>query len=536
LFNQSANSPDARLLVDNLCVTSASVDQEQATTPLQSPSATSRLDWALVGALVVVLGLLYAWQLQPGIAPHGDISKFQFAGPLGGTAHQTGYPLYLMITWLAAHTLPLIDAATATTAVSAVFGVAAAVMTYVALRELHARPAVAATFSLLLGVAPVIFYYAVVAEVYSAHMFFMAAVLAMLLRWRHTGSDVDLGGAIVVLALSFSHHMGMALLAPGILWFVWKTDRRTFRRLGVWLFGLGSLLVTALLYGYLIWRANDPATPFVEVAPESWLDIPAIWIGTGGATLVVGPDALLQRIPGFSLRVARSALLAVPLAIVGFRALRRDAAITMLALWGVASALFALLYAAPDPQSFIPPVVFVLVVVAGVGTEWIAVRYVTSTSVAVAALVSIAAVGIAGGVRFVDFQSPDEYAQRTRTWVAELPPNSVLAASYTDTMAAFHLALLEGTRTDVATISDYPPADPEGSVIGRYLAGEPVEVPHTRVNLMPGRPVYAPGQAWACDLAGAGFGIEPYTEYLFRVLPLGDSAHPDVPELCGAST
>ena len=73
-------------------MTSASVDQEQATTPPQSPSATSRLDWALVGALVVVLGLLYAWQLQPGIAPHGDISKFQFAGPLGGTAHQTGYP------------------------------------------------------------------------------------------------------------------------------------------------------------------------------------------------------------------------------------------------------------------------------------------------------------------------------------------------------------------------------------------------------------------------------------------------------------
>jgi hypothetical protein len=154
----------------------------------------------------------------------------------------------------------------------------------------------------------------------------------------------------------------------------------------------------------------------------------------------------------------------------------------------------------------------------------------------VAALASIAALGIAGGVRFVDFQSPDEYAQRTRTWVAELPPNSVLAASYTDTMASFHLSLLEGTRTDVATISDYPPADPEGSVIGRYLAGEPVELPHTRVRLMPGRPVYAPGRSWACDLAGAGFGIEPYTEYLFRVLPLGDSAHPEVSELCGAST
>jgi hypothetical protein len=439
-----------------------------------------------------------------------------------------------MLGWLAAHAIPFVDAATASTAVSAVFGIAAAVMTYLALRELHARPAVAATFSLLLGVAPVIFYYSVVAEVYSAHLFFMAAVLALLLRWRRTGSDADLGGVIVVLALSFTHHMGMTLLLPGILWFVWKTDRTTFRRPGVWLFGLGSLAVAALSYGYLIWRANDPATPFVEVAPESWLDLPAIWIGTGGATLVAGPDTLVGRVPRLTLSVARSALLALPLAIVGFRNLWRDAAVTMLALWGIAAALFALLYAAPDPQSFIPPVVFVLIVVAGFGADWIATQYAVSTGVTAVALAFLAALAIAGGVRFVEFQSPDEYAQQTRTWIAELPPDGVLAASYTDAMAAFHLSLLEGIRTDVVTVSDYPPADPEGSVIGRYLAGETVEIPHTREMLLPGRPVYAPGTGWACDLAGAGFGIEPYTASLFRVLPLAGSPDPAVPEMCGA--
>jgi hypothetical protein len=486
----------------------------------------AKTDWLWLLGVVSVLGLLYAWQLQPGIAPHGDISKFQFAGPLGGTAHQTGYPLYLMLGWLAAHAMPFFDAATATTALSSVFGIATAVMTYLALRELHVRPAVAATFSLLLGVAPIIFYYAVVAEVYAAHLFFMAAVLATLLRWRRTGSAVDLGAAIVVLALSFTHHMGMTLLVPGILWFVWKTDRNTFRRPGVWLFGFGSLLLAALSYGYLIWRANDPATPFIEVAPESWLDLPAIWIGTGGASLIVGSDALAGRVPRLSLSVARSALLALPLAIVGFRTLWRDAALKMLASWGAASALFALLYAAPDPQSFIPPIVFVLFVVAGVGAEWITSRYVMSTRVAVMALALLIALAIASGVRFVGLQSPEEYAARTREWVAELPPDSVLVAGYTDAAAAFHLSLLEGIRTDVVTVSDYPPSDPEESVIGRYLAGETVEVPHTRASLRPGRPVFAPGEGWACDLASAGFGIERYTEHLFRVLPLATGMLP----------
>lgn len=34
--------------------------------------------------------------------------------------------------------------------------------------------------------------------------------------------------------------------------------------------------------------------------------------------------------------------------------------------------------------------------------------------------------------------------------------------------------------------------------------------------------VFAPGEDWVCDLAGAGFGIEAYTDELFRLLPIGD--------------
>ncbi len=521
-------------------VTSTTEHHEAAEATLPAGTERSHIpNWVWPVVMILVLAVLYAWQLQPGIAPHGDISKFQFAGPLGGTVHQTGYPLYLMLSWSFAH-LPFLDAATGTTAVSAAFALGAVAMAYLALRELRVRPPIATVFALVLGVAPVIFYYATVAEVYAGHLFFTAAVLALLLRWRRTGSDVDLGLAIAVLALSFTNHMGTSLLLPGVLWFVWRTDRGIFRRPGVWAFGAGSLVVAMAMYGYLIWRANDPATPFIEVAPETWRDLLSIWVGTGGATFVLGPgeaDAIWGRIPDLVRLVVASSLLALPFAFFGFRSLYRDAAGAMLALWLAATAAFTLLYAAPDPQSFIPPGVFVLIVTAGVGAEWIAARYVSSSAVAAVALGLIAVTAVAAGIRFVGVQSHDEYAERTRGWVAEIPPGSVLTANYTDAMAVFHLNLIEGTRTDVVTVSDYPLADPAGSVIGRYLAGETVVVPHTREVLEPGRPVYAPGEDFACDLAGAGFGIHTHTASLFLVLPIGAASDaPALPAACWDST
>ena len=493
----------------------------------------------LVCVLVVVLGLLYTWQLQPGIAPHGDISKFQFAGPLAGTVHQTGYPLYLMITWLSARVVPGVDIGTAATAVSSVAAIGAVVVTFFALRELRVRPVIAAAAGFMLGVAPYVFYFATVAEVYALNLLFMSAILLALLRWRRTGSDVDLGIAVALLALSFAHHMTTVLLVPGILVFVWLVDRRTFMRARVWLYGAGALLAAASLYGYLIWRSQDPATLFVEVVPRSWRDLPPIWLGagaTGSFDLDLG-SILSTRLPSAAWDVVRSTLLVLPLAVAGFRALWRDSAGAMLALWAGGAVGFALVFRLPDIAGFLIPVVFLVVLVAGVGAEWITGRYLKSTAVGLTGLVLIVAMGLAVGIAFVNLQSHDEYEARTRTWLAEVPQGSVLAASYTDAMAAFYVALVEGERTDITTISDYPLADPQRSVLGRYLAGEVVEVPHSREVLQPGRPVYAPGQGWACDLTRAGFGIEQYTENLYRVLPLALVPLPGkgVAELCEAA-
>jgi Protein O-mannosyl-transferase TMEM260-like len=476
-----------------------------------------------LAAVVVVVTALYAWKLMPGIAPHGDISKFQFAGPVGGTVHQTGYPLYLIITWLAAHSMP-VSMATAATAMSAVAMTAAAALAFVALRELDVRRPIAVVFVVVMGVAPFVFYYAIVAEVYAMNLLLVAALLVFLLRWRRTASDVDLGVAIAVMALSFAHHMTTVFLVPGILVFVWMVDRQTFRRGRVWAFGALALLASASLYGYLIWRAHDPSTPFLEVAPDSWRDLPAIWLGTGASgSINLDPITMLgERLPTLARSVIRSSLLALPLAILGLRSRWRDPAVAMLTLWAAGSLVFALVFRFPDVAGFLIPVVFVIVLLAGVGAEWIAVRYSPSALVGIVALAVLALVALVTGVGFVGVQSHDDYESRTREWLAEVPENAVLAASYTDAMAAFYAALVDGERTDVTTISDYPLSDPQGSVLGRYLAGEVVVVPHSRELLEPGRSVYAPGRRWACQLTGAGFVVEPFTEQLVRVVALAD--------------
>lgn len=515
--------------VDNHSVTAATtpgVDGDSRTHPKRIESI-----WML--GCIVVLAMLYAWQLQPGIAPHGDISKFQFVGPTGGTAHQTGYPLYLALTWLVSHIAPFAGTGTAVTAVSAIAMVGAAALCFAALRHLGARPVIAATFAIVLGAAPYPLYYAVVAELYALHLLFMSALLVALLRWQRTRSDVHLGIAVLLLALSFTHHMTTALLVPGIAVFVWMVDRRTFQRRRVWLLGAAALAMAALSYGFLIWRAADQSVPFLEVVPRSWRDLPGIWLGTGAAgSFTLDPGLLAGRAPAVGLDVVRSTLLTLPLALFGARRLGASAAGIMLGLWALAVGVFALALQIPDIAGFLIPVVLVIVVAAALGMERIASRYLSSPGLLTPTLGLVAIAAVVMGVAFVEVQAHDEYAARTRSWLDDVPTGAVLAADYPDAMAVFHLAILEDTRTDVVVVSNYPLADPRASVIGRYLVGETVEVPHTRQLLRPGRAVYAAGREWACELAAAGFAIDHVTEDLFRVLAY-DGTRTDLEGWCG---
>jgi hypothetical protein len=123
---------------------------------------------------------LYARSAAPSVLA-GDSAEFQFAAPLLGVPHPTGYPLYILLGKLAS-LLPLGDVAHRVTMLSALLAAATcSVVALLALR-LTGRPLAALLAALALGVTPGVWNAATIAEVYALNLLLIAALGYALLR------------------------------------------------------------------------------------------------------------------------------------------------------------------------------------------------------------------------------------------------------------------------------------------------------------------------------------------------------------------
>jgi len=227
-------------------------------------SASGRVawrDWLLPAALGLASFAVYLRTLAPTVLP-GDAGEFQFAAPLLGVAHPTGYPLYILLGKLWTLLVPWGDLAQRMNLFSA-FGAALAVaLFYLVARQLSGRSLVAAIAALTLAFSRTFWSQAVVAEVYALHSFFIAAILYLALRTEHRTKSSSrsqfgfvgrtcsaLSGAqapttsqvcdplsieqnptpyalysmLCVLGLSLAHHRTTLLLLPALAVFLWMT-------------------------------------------------------------------------------------------------------------------------------------------------------------------------------------------------------------------------------------------------------------------------------------------------------------------------
>lgn len=195
-------------------------------------------------ALALLVGLLafalYLRTVAPGLLG-SDSGEFQFAAWLGGFAHPTGYPLYLMLGWLWTHLAPWHDPAWRMNAFSALWaGVAVGLVYLLSVRILRAvqpadraahQPAMRLTAlfaALTFAVTPTFWSQAVIAEVYTLHAAFVSAVLLAVLIWAERRSWRWLYLAALTYGLSLTHHRTMILLAPALVVFVWLIARSRF--------------------------------------------------------------------------------------------------------------------------------------------------------------------------------------------------------------------------------------------------------------------------------------------------------------------
>lgn len=519
-----------------------------ATSPQQNdiePKLSSRASDARLAAVVGgVLSLVYLWRMLPGPGYAGDTVKFQFVGPTGGTAHETGYPVYLALTWIASR-VPIGSIAWRVNALSAVFAVAACVLMYFVLRRLGTGRGVAAAFSVGLGLVPVVLRHAVVAEVYSLHLALMLAMLLVLLVWQERRDDWQLYLLMVIAAFSFGNHMTTSLLLPGILVFLWKVDRK--QAFSPRMIAAGALagLASMATYGYLMWRASDPSVFYLEITPQSIGDLVDIWLGGRfrGKFFGLSIDRIaVERLPELAKYIGMSVIALLPLVAYGYRRLRGTPAVTLLLWWGGTTLVFSVTYDILDIPPYVIPLMAVFVVFAAVGAEPFGNRWIPTRPIRVALLIGaiVALTSPSFGAKLTDWSESAVFEQDINTWLTELPPNSLLAGDYRDSMGAWNLMSIGAVETTVEVLhSEAEDLDGDHTaVLDSYMLGNPGYSRQLRQVIEPGKVVFAPSDEWMCVLVSHGFALEKARDRLYRVLtprgvaPVAERWSPEMRQIC----
>src|SRR5829696_5388669 len=228
----------------------------------------------LGAALVVLFSVLYGGTLAPTVLPYGapdtlDSPMLQAEVSVLGIGHPTGYPTYMMLTHLFTY-LPIGNPAYGINLASAVYGVTAVLVIYLAGLRLCRRAVAAAAGTLAFGLSEAFWGQAVISEVYTLEALLVAFVILALLVWRDTRAERYLLLSASLVGLSLTHHLTSVLLVPAAPAFVVLTDRSVFSKVGLMLKSLGLFLFGLLPFLYLPIRAimqspldeADPSTPW----------------------------------------------------------------------------------------------------------------------------------------------------------------------------------------------------------------------------------------------------------------------------------
>jgi hypothetical protein len=210
---------------------------------------------------------LYVRTLAPTLLL-GDSAEFQTLAATLGMAHPTGYTIYLLLgklfTWL-----PIGNVAYRVNLLSACAAALAVALLYLIGRRLGIRCSAALVGPLALGVCPLFWWHAVIAEVYTLGAMFITGVLLMLFTWRHTGNWRWLFVAGLLGGLSMGVHTTVMLAAPAVLIYLLLTARRWADWAGA-IAGAVAGVALALL-AFLSLDARDASASFYNSTARPWL-------------------------------------------------------------------------------------------------------------------------------------------------------------------------------------------------------------------------------------------------------------------------
>jgi hypothetical protein len=305
--------------------------------------------------------LLYRATLLPGV-DLGDTGSFQVMAGEPTITPRDAYPLYFAIgdavVWISGG-----DQARALNLASALEGAAACGLLVLVAAELSGSIGAAVAAGLLFAGSYTFWSQAIIAEVYSLHMCFVALSMFALLRWQRHPAMGSLAVFFAVYALGFGNHLSMILLAPAYTLFLIIAAPRRWRGIvtppivlmAASIAALGSLQYLWNLRA--LWLAPVPPRNVWAALSTSWFDVTKTdWRQTTIAGIAPGLMAERCRMYLFDLLqqfgVAGPPLAAAGAVYLAVTATRR-AALLVAAYAG--NMLFAMSYNVGDTHVFLLP-------------------------------------------------------------------------------------------------------------------------------------------------------------------------------------
>ncbi len=433
-----------------------------------------RLSARVVAALLALCSLIvYLVTVAPDMLV-GDSGEFQFAAPLLGIVHPTGYPLYLVLAKLftlipvgsSAYRVNLFSAVCAALAVGACYLVSLQLLDNqhnsvgVSRSSFVIRHSSALVAALTLALSFTFWTQATEAEVYALNSLFVISLIGLSVVARQTGQARAWLLLALVFGLSLAHHRSIILLVPALMTFLvadgrWQIAQSQIanRKLQI----VFLLLAPLLLYLYTPLRYN--ATPYTHIAldaqhvittlddtPQAFI-VHAFGVGFGGA---LRWDARAwERLLSTPLRVLEQVgligMVFSGLGLLWIVRMREWGTLLLLMLMLAAYALFNALYQIGDIADFYTPLYIAVALLIGQGVMVVG-RAHWGAALAMLALPLALLLS-----NFVAMRQHDDV--RTH-WSAvlssDVPQNAILISNDRDEMTPlYYLQFVEHVRPDL---------------------------------------------------------------------------------------
>jgi hypothetical protein len=234
--------------------------------PAQSASLSNERGTVASKVSIIVASLLFLGTLilylccaAPSVL-FGDGGEFQTIGLIGGVAHPTGYPTYIMVGQVFGRLLGG-EPARRMNVMSAFFAAASVCFLFFIQQKLGLSQALAVGGSLIYATSFTFWWSAIQAEVATVSIFFFLASLWFSLRAleRPTIDRIALAGFSLGIVLTGHFAFAPAIVAMGILLILRKPIDGTPRQVCISLFAI-SFVMGLVPYLYLVWigHGNHP--------------------------------------------------------------------------------------------------------------------------------------------------------------------------------------------------------------------------------------------------------------------------------------